>query len=392
MKGRLLLDVVITQGTAILQLLAGEDESLLVGRDAFLVLNLLLHVFNRISGVNLKGDGLAGKGLDENLHSTTQTQHQVKGRLLLDVIVTQGTAILELLASEDETLLVGRDTFFVLDLLFHVFDRISGVNLKGDGLAGKGLDENLHSTTQTQHQVKGRLLLDVVVAQGTAILELLASKDETLLVGRDTFFVLDLLFHVFDRISGVNLKGDGLAGKGLDENLHSTTQTQHQVKGRLLLDVVVTQGAAILQLLAGEDETLLVGRDAFLVLNLLLHVFNRVSGVNLKGDCLASEGFHENLHSTTQTQHQVKSRLLLDVVIAQGTAILELLAGEDKTLLVGRDAFLVLDFLLHVFDRVSGVDLKGDGLAGKGLDENLHSTAKTKNKVKGRFLLDVVVA
>ncbi len=31
---------------------------------------------------------------------------------------------------------------------------------------------------------------------------------------------------------------------------------------RLLLDVVVGQGAAVLQLLAGEDQTLLVGRDA----------------------------------------------------------------------------------------------------------------------------------
>ena len=39
-------------------------------------------------------------------------------------------------------------------------------------------------------------------------------------------------------------------------------QAQHQVQCRLLLDVVVSQGAAILQLLAGEDEALLVGRDA----------------------------------------------------------------------------------------------------------------------------------
>lgn len=43
--------------------------------------------------------------------------------------------------------------------------------------------------------------------------------------------------------------------------LGTTTQTEHQVEGRLLLDVVVAQGAAILELLAGEDETLLVRRD-----------------------------------------------------------------------------------------------------------------------------------
>jgi hypothetical protein len=47
-------------------------------------------------------------------------------------------------------------------------------------------------------------------------------------------------------------------------HLHATAQAQHQVQRRLLLDVVVGQGAAILQLLAGEDQALLVGWDALL--------------------------------------------------------------------------------------------------------------------------------
>ncbi len=38
------------------------------------------------------------------------------------------------------------------------------------------------------------------------------------------------------------------------------------MQGRLLLDVVVGEGAAVLELLAGEDEALLVGGDALLVL------------------------------------------------------------------------------------------------------------------------------
>ena len=41
------------------------------------------------------------------------------------------------------------------------------------------------------------------------------------------------------------------------------TQTQHQVQSRLLLDVVVSQGAAILQLLASKNQPLLVRRDAY---------------------------------------------------------------------------------------------------------------------------------
>ena len=38
------------------------------------------------------------------------------------------------------------------------------------------------------------------------------------------------------------------------------------MKGGLLLDVVIGQGPAVLQLLASEDQPLLVRRDAFLVL------------------------------------------------------------------------------------------------------------------------------
>jgi hypothetical protein len=44
----------------------------------------------------------------------------------------------------------------------------------------------LNTSTQTQHQMKGGLLLDVVISQGAAILQLLACKDQALLVWGDT--------------------------------------------------------------------------------------------------------------------------------------------------------------------------------------------------------------
>jgi streptomycin 6-kinase len=59
-----------------------------------------------------------------------------------------------------------------------------------------------------------------------------------------------------------------LLGGGVDlllALLATTTQTQDEVQGALLLDVVVGEGAAVLELLAGEDQALLVRGDTLLV-------------------------------------------------------------------------------------------------------------------------------
>ncbi len=63
---------------------------------------------------------------------------------LLDVVVGEGSAVLKLLAGEDETLLIRGDSLLVLDLALHIVDGIGGLDLEGDGLAREGLDEDLH--------------------------------------------------------------------------------------------------------------------------------------------------------------------------------------------------------------------------------------------------------
>ena len=68
------------------------------------------------------------------------------------------------------------------------------------------------------------------------------------------------------------------------------------MEGGLLLDVVVSQGAAVLELLAGEDEALLIRGDALLVLDLSLDVLDGVVGLHLEGNGLARQGLHEDLH------------------------------------------------------------------------------------------------
>ena len=76
--------------------------------------------------------------------------------------------------------------------------------------------------------------------------------------------------------------------------------------------------------------------------------------------------------TTAKAKHKVQSRLLLDIVVGEGAAILELLASKDEALLVRRDALLVLDLGLDVVDGVAGLDLERDGLARQSLDEDLH--------------------
>merc|ERR1711998_263824 len=140
--------------------------------------------------------------------ATAQAKHKVERRLLLDVIVLQGAAILELLPSEDETLLVGWDALFVLDLGLHRLDRVGALDLEGDRLTGQRLHEDLHTSAQAKHKMERRLLLDVIVLQGAAILELLPSEDEALLVGWDALFVLDLGLRRLDRVGALDLEGD----------------------------------------------------------------------------------------------------------------------------------------------------------------------------------------
>ena len=110
-----------------------------------------------------------------------------------------------------------------------------------------------------------------------------------------------------------------------------------EMKSGLLLDVVVRESPTILKLLASEDETLLVWRDALLVLDLRLDVVDRVRRLDLKRDCLAGQRLHEDLHTATKTEAEVESGLL-DIVAQERVAILELFTSEDQTLSVVKDA------------------------------------------------------
>ena len=220
--------------------------------------------------------------------------------------------------------------------------------------------------------MEGRLLLDVVVLESSTVLELLSSEDEALLVWGNSLLVLDLGLHVLNGVGLLHIESDGLSSQGLHEDLHATTEAEDKVKGGLFLDVVVLESSAILELLSSEDEALLVWGNSFLVLDLGLHVLNRVGLLNVKSDGLAGESLHEDLHATTEAEDQVKGGLLLDVVVLEGSSVLKLLASEDKALLIRRDSFLVLDLSLNVLDSVRLLDVESNSLSCEGLHEDLH--------------------
>ncbi len=138
------------------------------------------------------------------------------------------------------------------------------------------------------------------------------------------------------------------------------------------LDVVVRKSPSVFELFSGEDESLLIGGNSFLVLDFGFHVFDRVAGLHVEGNGFSSKSFHENLHSSSKSQHQVQSGFFLDVVVRQGSAVFQLFSGENQSLLVRRNSFLVLDFGFHVFDRVAGLHVEGNGFSSKSFHENLH--------------------
>ena len=63
----------------------------------------------------------------------------MQSALLLNVIIRKGSAIFQLLTSENESLLIRRDTFLVLDLSLDILDGVSWFDIKSDSLTSEGL-------------------------------------------------------------------------------------------------------------------------------------------------------------------------------------------------------------------------------------------------------------
>jgi hypothetical protein len=59
----------------------------------------------------------------------------------------------------------------------------------------------------------------------------------------------------------------------------------------------------------------------------------------------------------------VESGFLLDVVVGESASVFELLSSEDKSLLVRRNTFLILNLSLYIFNGIGRFYIKSDSLA-----------------------------
>jgi hypothetical protein len=188
------------------------------------------------------------------------------------------------------------NTFFILDLGFHIVDSVGlGLNLERNGLAGEGLDENLHTTTIREDEERDEgwipsgcysqreerdegwpgFLLDVVVKESAK------TKNEIMMKGG---FLLDVVVK-----ESAKTKNEMKGGFLLDVVVKESAKTENEMKGGFLLNVKIRKSATVFELLASEDKTLLIRWDALLVLNLGLHIqVNRVRGLDFQSDRFAS--------------------------------------------------------------------------------------------------------
>lgn len=109
-----------------------------------MLLNAYLHTETYAGAINFEV---------ECSETAPEAKNQVEGWFFLNVVIRQGASILQLLASEDKTLLVRGNTLLVLDFCLYILNGIWWLYFQGDGLPCQGLYKDLHATTQTQHQM-----------------------------------------------------------------------------------------------------------------------------------------------------------------------------------------------------------------------------------------------
>lgn len=68
-----------------------------------------------------------------DFNTALQTEKRVECRFLI-VVISKGSSVIKTLSCEDQTLLVGGNPVFGLELIFDIFNGCKALNLESDGL------------------------------------------------------------------------------------------------------------------------------------------------------------------------------------------------------------------------------------------------------------------
>mmetsp|Transcript_30031 Transcript_30031/g.72107 ORF Transcript_30031/g.72107 Transcript_30031/m.72107 type:complete len:238 (-) Transcript_30031:3335-4048(-) len=196
-------------------------------------------------------------------------------------------------------------------LLDHILDLIKGkVGFYGEVENGivPMLDNNLH-----WHQVDGISIPNLVICKSGSILQVLAIEFHVLIAHRNSVLVFHLVLDVGNgvgwRDSEFNLVAVGL----LDKDLHWV-----QCQRITMLNAVVGNGCRVVQLFSSGVAKCLAGSgDSSCVLDLVLHLFNRVMWVHLNGDHLSIRCLDIDCHWL-----KLNSITICNLILPQSLAVL----------------------------------------------------------------------
>jgi len=136
MKSRFFLNVIVRKGSSIFQLFSSKDKSLLIWWNSFFILNFSFYSINGVTWFNIKSNGFSCQCLNKDLHSSSKSQDEMKCRFFLNVIVRKSSSIFQLFSSENKSLLIWWNSFFILNFSFDSINGITWFNIKSDGFSG----------------------------------------------------------------------------------------------------------------------------------------------------------------------------------------------------------------------------------------------------------------
>mmetsp|Transcript_28226 Transcript_28226/g.63930 ORF Transcript_28226/g.63930 Transcript_28226/m.63930 type:complete len:232 (-) Transcript_28226:339-1034(-) len=133
----------------------------------------------------------AGRSAGRRAAGLGEPQDEVQRGQLPNVALRDSPLGGELGSGEDKALLLGGNPLLVRDLLHDLLDGVERVDFQADALARKHLHSYWYDLPLTFDKMEDCLVLHIVLRERLAILKLLASKDQALLVDRDARDILD---------------------------------------------------------------------------------------------------------------------------------------------------------------------------------------------------------